>query len=297
MRNLLDVRLRERTGTAPIVQARPKDPGEFVKKAIRKAYGDPMTQMTDKAGARVIVPFLDEVKEVEEIIAEMFQVIERHDFMTEMEPDRLGYLGIHYLVTPLREHLSGSEVDLEGTICEIQIHTMAQEAWAAVSHPFLYKPSMGNPSRAVQRRVNRLVSLVELFDEEVRRSRQELMESEEGAIAQLLDILEKEYWRLSESPFDPELSLWILRAVVEAYQPSDIGRFRSLIGEYVDSERTRLQKLLAVDPFTSTLASQPEAIAIAERLDNAKEKLRAVWLRSLPEGLLDDLAAEWGRPL
>jgi hypothetical protein len=42
---------------------------------------------------------------------------------------------------------------------------------------------------------------------------------------------------------------------------------------------------------------QPEALAILERLERKKERLRAVWDAKLPAQLLTTLSEELGRPV
>jgi ppGpp synthetase/RelA/SpoT-type nucleotidyltranferase len=167
------------TGVASmVVHHRPKDPAHYVIKALKKQrekpeeYADPLAATPDKAGVRVVVALLDDVALVREAAELRLEVHDVDDKTASLEPDRLGYLGLHLQVS-LKDADLGADRHLAGLECEIQVHTKAQNAWADVSHPLLYKPT-GEPSRRVQQRIMRAVALVSLFDDEVQAARREV---------------------------------------------------------------------------------------------------------------------------
>ena len=141
---------------------------------------DPWASTNDLAAARVVVALSEEVDRLGDLIEAEFDNAKRVDVGLRLDVDQLGYLGIHYEVEPRIHSLApGEEDDLVGRVFEIQLHTKAQNAWASVEHPMLYKPVGRTPSREIQRRVNRAVALVELFDAEIRQAC-EAMKSEPG---------------------------------------------------------------------------------------------------------------------
>lgn len=84
-----------------------------------------------------------------------------------MDVHELGYLGLHFLILPRTQDLASDEFFLEERICELQVHTIAQSAWAMNDHSAFYKAG-GAANPRLRRRMNRLIALVELFDDEMR---------------------------------------------------------------------------------------------------------------------------------
>jgi ppGpp synthetase/RelA/SpoT-type nucleotidyltranferase len=86
------------------ITSRAKDADSFERKAAQLSsenpgaakYSDPMEQITDKAGVRIITYFLDTVDEVSSIISEQFDVLEQERKVSE-DPTRFGYQSTHSL--------------------------------------------------------------------------------------------------------------------------------------------------------------------------------------------------------
>ena len=170
---------------ATAISYRAKSPDEFERKAARPIsgnitakYSDPLTQITDKAGVRVITYFLRNVDEVAETISDEFEVIER-TVKASNEPDRFGYTSLHFLVkysdsrSPLAEYRR-----FKGLIVEIQVRTVLQHAWAEIEHDIRYKSPSLLPE-AVSRRFGSLAGLIEIADREF-----QAIEDEDRAIRQ-----------------------------------------------------------------------------------------------------------------
>jgi ppGpp synthetase/RelA/SpoT-type nucleotidyltranferase len=284
------------------VSGRPKDVPSFLKKAWREPgkYTDPIAEITDKAGVRVVVAGLGDVKAVEAIVESEFDLAaEKEDKLDQLKPDQLGYLGIHYLIRLLPASLADAEVDLNGMICEVQIHTKAQSAWATVNHPLTYKP-IGDVPPAVSRRIMRAVALVSLFDDEVEAAKGELMAQPGYRHSALLDVLDRYFTMLGTTvSYDYHLSMRVLEVIGPSYTDAECERFGELVATYVDSNQARLSEIYSrdgVDPYLEIMASQPELIAICERLDNAKLALRQAWCSVLAFDLLEEVASAVGRP-
>lgn len=154
------------------ISHRAKNPDEFERKAARPMpgsaaakYSDPLSQITDKAGVRVITYFLHNVDEVAEIISDEFQVVEK-TIKASDEPDRFGYTSLHFLVkysdsrTRLAEYRR-----FKGLTVEIQVRTVLQHAWAEIEHDIRYKSPSLLPE-AVSRRFGSLAGLIEIADRE-----------------------------------------------------------------------------------------------------------------------------------
>lgn len=109
---------------------------------------------------------------LESIINEEFIINEKVDKMAEKEPDQFGYGAIHYIVT-LGERFSGTRYDeLKKFLCEIQVRTVLQDAWANIEHHLVYKQESAVP-KDLQRKLNGLSGLFETADNQFQQIRDE----------------------------------------------------------------------------------------------------------------------------
>ncbi|MDF2922950.1 MAG: ywaC [Paenibacillaceae bacterium] len=131
----------------------------------RPKYEEPLRNITDLAGVRVITFFTKTIQEVDAIIQNEFVVIERSD-KSELLEDKLGYLSIHYLV-----NLKNNRNDLleysrfNGLVAEIQVRTILQHAWAEIEHDIQYKSEVAI-TKSIKRRFTDLAGLLEIADRE-----------------------------------------------------------------------------------------------------------------------------------
>jgi ppGpp synthetase/RelA/SpoT-type nucleotidyltranferase len=283
----------------PTISARAKALDSFAKKAIRESYVDPWVEITDKAGARLVVGLLDDVAMIDRAIQNEFVVLERDDKGASLPDDRFKYLGLHFLVTPREEDLDEGNRRFIGLMCEVQVHTRAQNAWAMVSHPLTYKGLAGPVN--VARRINRLLALVELFDSEVASARRLIMDEPGHREASMLQTLEREFFPLAGRDFDQQLSLHLLELLADSYKQDELERFSELITSFLDAGgRDHLRNVFSRERdnnLASPLLYQPETILILERLNNSKARLRAAWNTKYEERLLQRLSETLGRPL
>jgi ppGpp synthetase/RelA/SpoT-type nucleotidyltranferase len=130
-----------------IVQARSKTVESFAEKCVRKfdKYKDPVHQLTDLCGARVIVQTMAQVDAVKLFIEKNFEVVEREDKSSLLGNDKFGYRDMHYLVRlrPERAERIGFKREdcaiIGQAIAEIQVRSVSQHAWADTLHDRAYK--------------------------------------------------------------------------------------------------------------------------------------------------------------
>jgi ppGpp synthetase/RelA/SpoT-type nucleotidyltranferase len=280
--------------------ARAKDPDSFVKKALRKGYPDPLSEIGDKAGARIVVPFARERERVVEICEEILTLSDLEDKRDVLGSEKIGYLGIHYTVALRPEALEAHEQDLLGLSAELQIHTKAESAWATVTHDSLYKSVIPVPDE-LARRVNRLSVLAEIFDDEVERFLLELASlpgfAELDAILPALDTMLLSY---TPRAGDTGLSARLIPAIRGLYEIDAAAIVPDVIEPYVQSNREVLQDLYdryKDDERANPLLYQPEALMLFERLDNDPYRLRSVWPTDIEIILLERLATLYGKRL
>lgn len=151
------------------VEARTKEVSSFTDKIERKErkYDDPLEEITDMTGLRVIVYYMADVARVGEIIEREFEVDWGNSVRqgADTDPDRFGYRSDHYVVSLARERVALAEwQQFNGYKAEIQVRTVMQHAWAAVDHKIRYKRT--SLPDDLQRRLSRLSALLEVADEQ-----------------------------------------------------------------------------------------------------------------------------------
>ncbi len=121
------------------ITPRIKEIASFLDKIRRKNIEKPFEQVHDLVGFRVVCLFLSDIDEIGEIIREEFDVFEEDDKINATEANIFGYMDIQ-----LKAYLkSANEPDSSEKISkipfEIQVRTIAQDAWASISHYLDYK--------------------------------------------------------------------------------------------------------------------------------------------------------------
>lgn len=175
--NLIKELLVEDGVSVHSVTFRSKDKKSFTRKINKStaSYKD-LADITDVCGLRVITHFNSDVARASEIIKAEFEIDEINsiDKSAILDPDRFGYLSVHYVVSnnPSRNELREYKrfINLKA---EIQIRSILQHAWAEIEHDLGYKSNREVP-REIRRRFSRLAGLLELADQEFTTIRDEL---------------------------------------------------------------------------------------------------------------------------
>jgi len=174
-RNILKLAIEKAGIKLSSIDARAKDPESFGRKAGKPSesnpalpkYADPLVEITDLAGVRVIAFFPDALPKIDSIITSEFHVLERSDKGEKLyDEGRFGYKSIHYLavLAPKRSSLPEYE-KYSSTIIEIQVRTILQHAWAEIEHDIQYKSTSVIPDE-IRRRFNALAGMLEIADRE-----------------------------------------------------------------------------------------------------------------------------------
>jgi putative GTP pyrophosphokinase len=150
-----------------------------------------LEDLTDIAGIRVITYYSSDVDRVANIVRMEFSVDSENsiDKRALLDPDRFGYLSLHYVVSLSKSYAKQTEYKrLVRLKAEIQIRSILQHAWAEIEHDLGYKSKYAIPIQ-MRRRFSRLSGLLELADDEFDGLRKDLRDySEEIATAQHIDI-------------------------------------------------------------------------------------------------------------
>ena len=147
-------------------------------------YGQ-LDDVTDFLGVRIITYFPDEVDQVASTMENEFEIDWPNsvDRRATLDPDRFGYLSLHYVATLAPARCALLEYKrFHSCRFEIQIRSILQHAWAEIEHDLGYKTAAAIP-REVRRRFSRLAGLLEICDDEFAQIREDL-ESYNASIQQ-----------------------------------------------------------------------------------------------------------------
>lgn len=129
------------------LSARAKSPESFFSKAAKRdeegnlKYSDPLKQIYDQLGARVITLYIDDIESIKDTILKYFRHVELQDIVPDSESE-FGYVGKHLvLLVPSDIEPEGVAPDLVPRFFELQVKTLFQHAWAEANHDLSYKPT------------------------------------------------------------------------------------------------------------------------------------------------------------
>ncbi len=156
---------------------REKDPEKLREKITRvtKDYDNPLKEITDLAGVRIITYFPSDVDKIVPLIKKEFKVDPKFsvDKRFSSDPAIFGYASIHLVVEFTPERLKLPEyARFNGMMCEIQVRTILQHAWAEIEHNIIYKSTEDIPFQ-LRRRFASLAGLLEVADREFESLRQD----------------------------------------------------------------------------------------------------------------------------
>jgi ppGpp synthetase/RelA/SpoT-type nucleotidyltranferase len=130
----------------------------FADKVRRKNSRHPFTEIHDIVGLRVICLFRSDIQRIGDIIEDTLEITQKENTIDGGKEDMFGYMSLHY-IAKLKGELDG----IEELPFEVQVRTIAQDAWASVSHHLLYKKGTPLP-RDLERDFNALSGLFYVAD-------------------------------------------------------------------------------------------------------------------------------------
>lgn len=143
---------------------------------ISKIQGTDMLEITDLLGIRIICPFLEDLDTVEQLIADNFDILEMERKAEQHSFREFGYDSVHLLIRT-EEPNGGFKLPHSCPVCEIQLRTILQEAWAEVEHELVYKSDIDIPNHSIRRKLaslNASLTLSDLIFQEIRNEQKEI---------------------------------------------------------------------------------------------------------------------------
>jgi len=125
-----------------------KEFDSFLSKIKRKKLIDPFNEIHDLIGFRIICLFLEDITKIGDLLSKEFEVFFIENKIEEASHDVFGYMASHY-----KARLKDKDKDKDKIVdlaknysFEIQIRTIAQDAWASISHHLFYKHDISLPA-------------------------------------------------------------------------------------------------------------------------------------------------------
>lgn len=140
------------------IQARPKSVKRFLGKASKtdgdkQRYSDPLHEIQDQIGARVICFYLDDVDHISARLEIYLKNVEKRRVVPENDSE-FGYFGKHYVQFIPSDLIDISwDKNLIPEFFELQIKTLFQHAWSEADHDLGYKPGLRELSSDQRRKI------------------------------------------------------------------------------------------------------------------------------------------------
>lgn len=129
------------------IAARAKTVERFLAKAQKdengkRKYTEPLRQIQDQVGARVVTFYKSDVALIAEIVRKYYRPIESKDMVPESEWE-FGYFGRHFvLLVPSDLTVAFEDRSQVPQFFELQIKTLFQHAWSEANHDLGYKSEL-----------------------------------------------------------------------------------------------------------------------------------------------------------
>ena len=247
------------------VSSRRKSLESFTAKAKEEKYTDPVNQIKDMAGVRVITYLETDVSRVDKIVEELFDI----DWSNSVDQSRLlgsnvlGYRSVHYVAKFDQNRCKLPEYERYKDLpFEIQVRSLLQHAWAEFAHDRNYKFGGKLPTK-LERRFYLVAGMLEIADREF------------GAIATKIDKYVTEVRQVLRRG---HLDIEITTASLTEYLTSRFSRLAKIVSE--ESRYT------GDKPLVKTIVEELELFGIStlDQLDKIIPKELEDKMLALPEG-------------
>ncbi|PSU86427.1 hypothetical protein C0W42_20720, partial [Photobacterium kishitanii] len=174
------------------VSSRVKERSSLENKAKQKNKYESIDDVTDIVGVRIITHYSDDVDEIASIVEREFEIdhINSIDKRSSLDPDKFGYLSVHYVAKINNDRDKLLEYQpFKNIKFEIQIRSILQHTWAEIEHDTGYKSEIEIPSH-IRRQFSRLAGLLEIADSEFISIRNSLISYEKEVTDKIEDSVE-----------------------------------------------------------------------------------------------------------
>ncbi len=170
-------------GLYPLVTHRVKELDSYLEKRARLRRSQPRGPilLRDLFGMRVVCPFLDETHHVLALLAANFDVAEVEHKGANRPLAEFGYESVHLSVR-LPKGTVSTLLPHTKPLCEVQVRTILQHAWAQIEHEMVYKADHSVPKTAIRRKLAAVSATLTLADVVFQETRDALAERHEQGV-------------------------------------------------------------------------------------------------------------------
>lgn len=259
------------------ITVRIKDNKSIIHKAFyrNKNYKDPLNEITDKVGIRVVVLLLEDIRLVETLIenCNLWYYSKDRDFENERlnNPNTFEYQSVHYILKN-KKTLTVKNITIpSNTPCEIQIRTLLQHAYSELTHDTVYKPQK-KAEPQVHRLIARSMAMIEttdiIFGEVI-----EMVNNENDIISTILPILQDEYQKMFKPDFQKNINIMILDAYRDEIQEINIDELM----EFIKLNKCLLENQIKRRYKRNLLFRQPVVILLYYLVSQKRDIVKQKW--------------------
>lgn len=242
----------------PTLKSRVKSFDSYYKKLLRvqpDTIGiSDFPVISDNIGIRIICPFLEDLSVVEKRLLDNFIVLEVERKGADRTFREFGYESTHVLLE-LPERVKEKYELPAKLICEIQIRTILQDAWAEVEHELVYKSEFSPFDLPLKRKLasmNASLSLADIIFQEIRDYQNKLNKEMAKRKESFYDLVNHKNMDLSENSRLVETSF----EDILPSSPYVQGTIDDMLLEAIHSHNTgNFDK--AVDIYSKIISTQP----------------------------------------
>jgi len=250
-------------GISPAYKHRVKSFQSYFSKTL-KFYRDAVSRkcdpldITDLLAVRIICPFIGDLQRVEQALAIVFSIREVERKGSERSFKEFGYESTHLLVEIPEDVLDGNSF-LTPPVCEVQIRTILQDAWAEVEHELVYKAEFTPFDEPMKRKLaalNANLTLSDMLFQEIRdyqhQLTSELAKRRVAFFKKIEDAIDKEiFTSLKDAPRSESSDIKL---------PAWLGPWKSLDDLLLEAlnAHNRNDYIKAIDIYSHILAMDPK---------------------------------------
>ncbi len=254
-----------------------KDEKTFLFKALyrKKPYKNPLVDIEDKIGTRIVVLKSSDIQKVGDKILEhskwKAKITKSIQQEIEDKPNIFDYQSLHIVVEPIEEDIN-YESGIKPTLtCEIQIRTLLQHAFAEVSHDSTYKGPYKN-DKEILRHLAKSMALMEATDDYFCNIF-DLMSDEKRYYSQFLKEVIELYKIFNKNFNKQDLNYFITESIFELSEIQKIDL--SSLTFYVEKYKEKLAQI--IQPQNGLFVQQPIFLLVNYYFDNHRTMLKEYW--------------------
>jgi|JI61114C2RNA_FD_contig_31_8226774_length_1310_multi_3_in_0_out_0_1 putative GTP pyrophosphokinase len=201
----------------------------FIEKVERKFYDNPINQIEDICGVRIICYYQSDIGKISKIISNEFDIHNSEDKEDQLQADQFGYRSLHFIAS-IKEEWSKvpNYRDMGKLKAEIQVRTILMHAWAEIEHNLAYKKATHIPDK-FKRKLFRISAKLEEADEQFEELKNESRNHQE-------DLLKSAKNKSLTFSNDTDVNLDTLQAFLDFHFPKrkkDIKNTSKLLDDLI----------------------------------------------------------------